>query len=75
MTAQLKFTFGGLKVDTEGVRQTRTTRRSAVSAADEITDLYHKNPPATSVLQANTFGRIVGTNVAESLSDSAAATR
>jgi tricarballylate dehydrogenase len=37
-------------------------------AAGEITGLYHKHPPATSVLRANTFGRIVGTNVAESLS-------
>jgi len=42
--------------------------RETLYAAGEITGLYHKHPPATSVLRANTFGRIVGANVAESLS-------
>jgi succinate dehydrogenase/fumarate reductase flavoprotein subunit len=69
MRAQLKFTFGGLKVDTEGrVLDTDEAPIPGLYAAGEITGLYHKHPPATSVLRANTFGRIVGTNVAESLS-------
>lgn len=36
-------------------------------AVGEITGLYHKQPAATSVLRANTFGCIVGPNVVESL--------
>jgi tricarballylate dehydrogenase len=69
MTAQLKFTFGGLKVDTDGrVLNTNEVPIPGLYAAGEITGLYHKHPPATSVLRANTFGRIVGANVAESLS-------
>jgi len=72
MTAQLKFTFGGLKVDTDGrVLNTNEEPIPGLYAAGEITGLYHKHPPATSVLRANTFGRIVGTNVAESLSAAA----
>ena len=75
MTAQLKFTFGGLKVDTDGrVLNTNEVPIPGLYAAGEITGLYHKHPPATSVLRANTFGRIVGANVAESLPESAAAT-
>ena len=69
MTAQLKFTFGGLKVDTDGrVLNTDDAPIPGLYAAGEITGLYHKHPPATSVLRANTFGRIVGANVAASLS-------
>ena len=69
MTAQVKFTFGGLKVDTDGrVLNTNEAPIPGLYAAGEITGLYHKHPPATSVLRANTFGRIVGTKVAESLS-------
>jgi tricarballylate dehydrogenase len=69
MTAQLKFTFGGLKVDTDGrVLNTDEAPIPRLYAAGEMTGLYHEHPPATSVLRANTFGRIVGTNVAESLS-------
>jgi hypothetical protein len=75
MTAQFKFIFGGLKVDTdERVLNTNEEPIPGLYAAGEITNLYHKHPPATSVLRANTFGRIVGTNVAESLPESAAAT-
>ena len=69
MTAQVKFTFGGLKVDTDGrVLNTNEEPIPGLYAAGEITGLYHKHPPATSVLRANTFGRIVGMKVAESLS-------
>ena len=76
MTAHLKFTFGGLKVDTDGrVLNTNEVPIPGLYAAGEITGLfYHKHPPATSVLRSNTFGRIVGTNVAESLSETSAAT-
>ena len=56
-------------VDTDGrVLDTNEAPIPGLYAAGEITGLYHKHPPATSVLRANTFGRIVGTNVAESLS-------
>ena len=42
-------------------------------AAGKSTGLfYHKQPPGTLVLRANTFGRIIGANVAESLPDTAA---
>ena len=62
MTAQVKFTFGGLKVDPDGrVLNTNEEPIPGLYAAGEITGLYHKHPPATSVLRANTFGRIVGT--------------
>ncbi len=75
MTAQVKFTFGGLKVDTDGrVLNADDTPIPGLYAAGEITGLYHKHPPATSVLRANTFGRIVGANVAESLTERAGAT-
>ena len=73
MTAQLKFTFGGLKVDPDGrVLSKNEAPIPGLYAAGEITGLYHKHPPATSVLRANTFGRILGTNVAESLSERSA---
>jgi succinate dehydrogenase/fumarate reductase flavoprotein subunit len=69
MTAQLKFTFGGLKVDTDGrVLNTDDAPIPGLYAAGEMTGFYHEHSPATSELRANTFGRIVGTNVAESLS-------
>ena len=72
MTAQVKFTFGGLKVDPDGrVLNTNEEPIPGLYAAGEITGLYHKHPPATSVLRTNTFGRIVGMNVAESLSAAA----
>lgn len=77
MTAHLSFTFGGLKVDTDGrVLSTNEVPIPGLYAAGEITGLFHhKHPPATSVLRSNTFGRIIGTNVARSLSETAAATR
>jgi succinate dehydrogenase/fumarate reductase flavoprotein subunit len=72
MTAQLKFTFGRLKVDTDGrVLNTNDAPIPSLYAAGEITGLYHEHLPATWVLRANTFGRIVGANVAESLSAAA----
>jgi len=77
MTTHLKFTFGGLKADTEGrVLSTKEVPIPGLYAAGEITGHFHdKHPPATSVLRSNTFGRIVGANVARSLSETAAATR
>lgn len=76
MTAHLKFTFGGLKVDSDGrVLNTNESPIPGLYAAGEITGhFHHKHPPQTSVLRANTFGRIVGTNVAKSLPETAAAT-
>ena len=76
MTAHLKFTFGGLKVDTDGrVLNTDEAPIPGLYAAGEITGhFYHKQPAQTAALRSNTFGRIVGTNVAESLSERTAAT-
>ncbi|WP_166395787.1 FAD-binding protein [Rubrobacter marinus] len=75
MTAHLKFTFGGLKVDADGrVLDTNEAPIPGLYAAGEITGhFYHKHPPATSVLRSNTFGRIVGAKIAESLPETAAA--
>jgi succinate dehydrogenase/fumarate reductase flavoprotein subunit len=74
MKAQIKFTFGGLKVDPDGrVLNTDDAPIPGLYAAGEITG-YLKQPPQTSVLRASIFGRIVGTNVAELLPESAAAT-
>lgn len=77
MTAHLSFTFGGLKTDTDGrVLSTNEVPIPGLYAAGEITGLFHhKHPPATSVLRANTYGRLVGTNVAKSLSEAPPATR
>ena len=71
MTAHLKFTFGGLKVDTEGrVLSTNETPIPGLYAAGEITGhFYHKQPAQTAVLRSNTFGRVVGTSVAKLLSE------
>ena len=76
MTAHLSFTFGGLKADTGGrVLSTSGTPISGLYAAGDITGIFHHNhPPATSVLRANTFGRLVGVNVARSLPETAAST-
>lgn len=76
MTAHVKFTFGGLKVDPDGrVLDTNGAPIPGLYAAGEITGhFYRTHPPATSVLRANTFGRIVGANIAESLPETAAAT-
>ncbi|MCA1693685.1 MAG: FAD-binding protein [Actinobacteria bacterium] len=73
MTAQLKFTFGGLKIDTDGrVLNTNEEPIPGLYAAGEITGhFHHKQPAQTSVLRSSTFGRIVGTNVAEPLSAAA----
>lgn len=76
MTSHLSYTFGGLKVDTEGrVLDTNGAPISGLYAAGEITGLFHhKHPPATSVLRAKTFGRIIGANAARSLPETTAAT-
>ena len=76
MTAQVKFTFGGLKVDPDGrVLDTNEAPIPGLYAAGEITGHFHgKHPPQTSVLRASTFGRVVGLNVAESLPETAGAT-
>jgi succinate dehydrogenase/fumarate reductase flavoprotein subunit len=65
---------GRLKVDADGqVQSTDGEPIPGLYAAREITGLfYHKQPPETLVLRANTFGRIIGTNVTESLPETAA---
>ncbi len=76
MTAHIMFTYGGLKVDVDGrVLDANEEPIPGLYAAGEITGLfYNKQPAGTLVLRANTFGRIVGADVAGSLSDTAAAT-
>ena len=75
MTAQVKFTFGGLKVDPDGrVLNTDGEPIPGLYAAGEITGhFHHKQPAQTSVLRSSTDGRIVSTNVAESLPERAEA--
>lgn len=75
MTAHVKFTFGGLRVDTDGrVLDTDGTPIPGLYAAGEITGHFHrKHPAATSVLRSNTFGRIIGENVAGPLPEAAPA--
>jgi succinate dehydrogenase/fumarate reductase flavoprotein subunit len=67
MTTHLTFTFGGLKVDRDGrVLSTNDIAIPGLYAAGEITGLfYHEYPPATSVLRSNTFGRVIGTQLAK----------
>ena len=76
MTAHLKFTFGGLKVDTDGrVLNTDEEPIPGLYAAGEITGhFHHKQPAQTAALRSNTFGRVVGISVAESVSETAGAT-
>jgi len=76
MTAHIVFTYGGLKVDTNRrVLDVNEAPIPGLYAAGEITGLfYNKQHAGTLVLRANTFGRIVGANVAGSLPDTAAAT-
>lgn len=76
MTANLTFTYGGIKTDTDArVVSTNGVPIPGLYAAGEMTGLYyHEYPPATSVLRSLTFGRIAGTNVAKALSKATAAT-
>jgi succinate dehydrogenase/fumarate reductase flavoprotein subunit len=69
MTAHLTFTYGGVKVDTQGrVLSTNGVPIPGLYAAGEMTGLfYHEYPPATSVLRSNTFGRVIGTNLGKQL--------
>ena len=76
MTANLTFTYGGIKTDTDArVLSTNGVPIPGLYAAGEMTGVfYHEYPPATSVLRSLTFGRIAGTNVAKALSGAGAAT-
>ncbi len=77
MTANLTFTYGGLKTDTEArVLSTNGVPIPGLYAAGEMTGLfYHEYPPATSVLRSLTFERVAGANIAKALQEQAAATR
>ncbi len=76
MMANLTFTYGGVKTDTDArVLSTNGVPIPGLYAAGEMTGVfYHEYPPATSVLRSLTFGRIAGTNVAKALSGASAAT-
>lgn len=70
MTANLTFTYGGIKTDTHArVLSKNGAPIPGLYAAGEMTGLfYHEYPPATSVLRSLTFGRIAGTEIARKIS-------
>ena len=76
MTAHIMFTYGRLNVDPDGrVLDTDDEPIPGLYVPGEITDLfYNKMPAGTLELRANTFARLTGQNVAESLPETAAAT-
>jgi tricarballylate dehydrogenase len=76
MTANLTFTYGGLKVDPQArVLSTNGVPIPGLYAAGEMTGLfYHEYPPATSVLRCLTFGRVAGTSIAKELAREAVST-
>lgn len=67
MTANLTFTYGGVKTDSQAqVLSGNGVPLPGLYAAGEMTGLfYHEYPPATSVLRSLTFGRIAGANIAK----------
>jgi succinate dehydrogenase/fumarate reductase flavoprotein subunit len=69
MTAHIMYTFGGLKVAPDGrVLDKNGDPIPGLYAAGEITGHFNnKQPPGTLVLRANTFGRIIGADLAASL--------
>lgn len=69
ITAQLTFTYGGIKVDLDSrVLATNGAPIPGLYATGELTGLfYNEYPPATSVLRSLTFGRLSGEAIATSL--------
>ena len=69
ITAQLTFTYGGLKVDFDSrVLATNGAPIPGLYATGELTGLfYNEYPPATSVLRSLTFGRLSGEAIATNL--------
>ncbi|PYH91656.1 succinate dehydrogenase/fumarate reductase flavo protein subunit [Aspergillus ellipticus CBS 707.79] len=67
VAAQLVFTFGGVKVNTDSqVLAPGGVPIPGLWATGELTGLYYNgNPPLTSVLRCLTFGRLAGTLLAE----------
>ncbi|PWY83354.1 succinate dehydrogenase/fumarate reductase flavo protein subunit [Aspergillus heteromorphus CBS 117.55] len=67
VTAQLVFTFGGIKVNTDSqVLAPDGAPIPGLWATGELTGLYYNgNPPLTSVLRCLTFGRLAGTLLAQ----------
>lgn len=69
MTANLTFTYGGVKTDLHArVLSTNNVPIPGLWAAGEMTGLFvNEYPPATSVLRSLTFGRIAGVEIAQNL--------
>lgn len=69
MTANLTFTYGGVKTDLEArVLSTNDVPIPGLWAAGEMTGLfYNEYPPATSCLRSMTFGRLAGASIARNL--------
>lgn len=71
VTANLTFTYGGVKTDTDArVLSTNDVPIPGLYATGELTGpFYNEYPPATSVLRSLTFGRLAGTIIAEKLEE------
>ncbi|KAI9930284.1 hypothetical protein ASPWEDRAFT_167952 [Aspergillus wentii DTO 134E9] len=69
LTAQLTFTYGGVKVNLDSqVVATNGAPVPGLWATGELTGLYYNEyPPATSVLRSLTFGRLAGITLAQRL--------
>ncbi|KAJ3533929.1 hypothetical protein NM208_g7766 [Fusarium decemcellulare] len=69
ITAQLTFTYGGIKVNLDSqVLATNGAPIPGLWATGELTGLfYNEYPPATSVLRSLTFGRLAGEAIATKL--------
>ncbi|EME78694.1 uncharacterized protein MYCFIDRAFT_86959 [Pseudocercospora fijiensis CIRAD86] len=67
MTANLTFTYGGVKTDLDArVVSTNDVPIPGLWAAGEMTGLfYNEYPPATSCLRSMTFGRLAGESIAK----------
>ena len=65
--ANLTFTYGGVKTDLQGhVVSTNDVPIPGLWGAGEMTGLYYNEyPPATSVLRSLTWGRLIGTQIAQ----------
>ena len=66
LTCAITFTFGGIRTNNQGQVVTSTNKIIAgLYAAGEVTGLYyHEYPAGTSVLRSATFGRIIGSHIA-----------
>ena len=69
--ANLTFTYGGVKTDLSGrVVSTNDVPIPGLWAAGEVTGLFYNDDPAlVSVLRSLTWGRLIGTEIAQRLGE------